>query len=444
MLGAGLVLLACAGGSSLVEEPSGARDTRPGTAVDDSAGADGPGDADNGTATVDGDVEAAPGVPLRLLMYYEGICALYDDSGLRCWRRARATSGQDVITWEERFEVVAPEDTCAGDCRGGTWYRANDPFHVDHAGGYTWLLSPERVADGFPPGVQPVRPGCWLDSANLYACRSSYNPHYGEVFSVPTLDIVDQSIEFPGIPYASMGAFFVHGDEVLYANPIVELTDPPRTDVFYGHISDLAALHLARGGSHAKRYISCSCSVGGELMAPEPDCPPKEESCPTIWLHGNMLGVPGTYSACAQLTTGALQCFDLTQWWEELQKQREEARPPAEPGPAIEYFRHDGSAVGEVTKLAIGARHGCWLDPDHTVWCFGANDLGQLGQNTNDDELHTYAVAVPVQGEVVDIEALSDLTCALAVDGTVTCWGKTLFLLYPTPPFELSSIGAGD
>ncbi|MGB2762761.1 MAG: hypothetical protein WBC21_04510 [Minisyncoccales bacterium] len=89
--------------------------------------------------------------------------------------------------------------------------------------------------------------------------------------------------------------------------------------------------------------------------------------------------------------------------------------------------------VGNLTNIsAIGAQwaNTCALKNDGTVYCWGDNDSGQLGDGT------TTHRRVPVQvkgvggvGNLTNISAVStassggDYNCALKNDGTVYCWG---------------------
>jgi alpha-tubulin suppressor-like RCC1 family protein len=57
------------------------------------------------------------------------------------------------------------------------------------------------------------------------------------------------------------------------------------------------------------------------------------------------------------------------------------------------------------------------------VVCWGANDLGQLGDGTKTDRPKPTAVSGLTPGATIAVAAGLDHTCALSVDGTVACWG---------------------
>jgi len=74
-----------------------------------------------------------------------------------------------------------------------------------------------------------------------------------------------------------------------------------------------------------------------------------------------------------------------------------------------------------VVSVAAGCSHTCALKSDGTVWCWGYNGEGELGDNTTTDRY------TPVQvvnlTNVVSVAAGCSHTCALKSDGTVWCWG---------------------
>ena len=49
--------------------------------------------------------------------------------------------------------------------------------------------------------------------------------------------------------------------------------------------------------------------------------------------------------------------------------------------------------LGNVAAVAPGARHACALKKDGTVWCWGKNDRGQLGDGTKNDSAYPVKVA---------------------------------------------------
>jgi alpha-tubulin suppressor-like RCC1 family protein len=82
-----------------------------------------------------------------------------------------------------------------------------------------------------------------------------------------------------------------------------------------------------------------------------------------------------------------------------------------------------------VIQLSSGIGHACALKMDGTVMCWGANNYGQLGAKSKDTCL---AQAIPcsltpltVTGltSVVEIDAGGSHTCARKMDGSVWCWG---------------------
>ena len=80
-----------------------------------------------------------------------------------------------------------------------------------------------------------------------------------------------------------------------------------------------------------------------------------------------------------------------------------------------------------VVDVAHGRRHGCAVEADGTVWCWGDNGSGQLGNGTQNSSLTPVQVAMAQGGPLTDatrVSAGKDHTCALRSDGTVWCWGS--------------------
>jgi alpha-tubulin suppressor-like RCC1 family protein len=83
-------------------------------------------------------------------------------------------------------------------------------------------------------------------------------------------------------------------------------------------------------------------------------------------------------------------------------------------------------ASEQVVQLALGARHACVRAQDGSVWCWGANDQGQLGV-TGVSRTAPVRVSGGESGalltDVVDLTAGDDFTCARFASGAIRCWG---------------------
>lgn len=76
-----------------------------------------------------------------------------------------------------------------------------------------------------------------------------------------------------------------------------------------------------------------------------------------------------------------------------------------------------------VIAMAAGELHVCALLGDSTVTCWGANDYGQLGNGTTASVIAQTPRWVPGIHDGMSIAAGDDHTCVLRKDGTVWCWG---------------------
>ena len=77
------------------------------------------------------------------------------------------------------------------------------------------------------------------------------------------------------------------------------------------------------------------------------------------------------------------------------------------------------------TQVATGNSDTCALRSDHTVWCWGDNSSGQLGDGSTTERHQPVRVAGLATAN--QIAARSSQTCALLVDGTVSCWGNNFY-----------------
>jgi Regulator of chromosome condensation (RCC1) repeat len=91
-------------------------------------------------------------------------------------------------------------------------------------------------------------------------------------------------------------------------------------------------------------------------------------------------------------------------------------------GPAAKDRLSRIQELNDVIDFAKGAEHACTLRSDRSVWCWGDNASGQLGDGT----LQKRTVPVQVFGlrGAVQIDAGDAHTCALLSTGVIRCWGS--------------------
>ena len=105
----------------------------------------------------------------------------------------------------------------------------------------------------------------------------------------------------------------------------------------------------------------------------------------------------------------------------------------------------------EVRAIAARGRHACALDEAGTVWCWGANDNGQLGDGTAVDR--PTPVAVPGLSDVIAVATGRGHTCAATRNRGLRCWGddaagQIAGTASPTEPvpivLQATAVAAGD
>jgi alpha-tubulin suppressor-like RCC1 family protein len=79
-------------------------------------------------------------------------------------------------------------------------------------------------------------------------------------------------------------------------------------------------------------------------------------------------------------------------------------------------------AESSAPDVAVGYAHACARKADGTLWCWGANDSGQLGDGTITGRLAPARVTA-LGGGVAEVSAGDLFTCARKTDGTLWCWG---------------------
>jgi alpha-tubulin suppressor-like RCC1 family protein len=83
---------------------------------------------------------------------------------------------------------------------------------------------------------------------------------------------------------------------------------------------------------------------------------------------------------------------------------------------------------GAASTVSVGLDHGCYTDDRGGVWCWGYNTSGQLGDGSRVYRQHPVAAALPAEARPIEVRAGRFHTCARAPgDQTIWCWGDNTF-----------------
>lgn len=82
-------------------------------------------------------------------------------------------------------------------------------------------------------------------------------------------------------------------------------------------------------------------------------------------------------------------------------------------------------SIANVTQLALGGFHSCARKTDGSLWCWGADEYGALGDGkSGPNTFQTSPIPVVALGtDVVSVSTGSATTCAVKTDATLWCWG---------------------
>ncbi|MBU1240568.1 RCC1 repeat-containing protein, partial [Myxococcota bacterium] len=133
---------------------------------------------------------------------------------------------------------------------------------------------------------------------------------------------------------------------------------------------------------------------------------------------GSTVELAAGYShTCALKTDGSVWC-----WGSNYAGQLGDGTTVANPLPA----QVTGLGPGTALSIGAGSAFTCVIKTDHSVWCWGSNSSGQLGDGSNDSSSVPVAVAVqPAMGsEVVQLSCGTGFNCIIDNEDGVWCWGN--------------------
>lgn len=83
------------------------------------------------------------------------------------------------------------------------------------------------------------------------------------------------------------------------------------------------------------------------------------------------------------------------------------------------------SGGGAWVKISAGDDHACGIKVDGTLWCWGRNFNGQLGDSTT--TMRSVPAEVSGGGQWKDVSAGATFTCGIKTDDTLWCWGGDFY-----------------
>ncbi len=156
--------------------------------------------------------------------------------------------------------------------------------------------------------------------------------------------------------------------------------------------------------------------------------------------------VAGGQHSCALRDDDTLWCWGLNLTGQIGNGEDTAGLPSGELGVADPF-----EVPGSWTAVAAGTRHTCALDDGGALWCWGGNDSGAAGQNIDGAEVVLSPAQVGAQTDWEQLGLGSDASCATKTDGRLFCWGSRAYgmvgdgvIAAQSPTAQPVQVGADD
>ncbi len=131
------------------------------------------------------------------------------------------------------------------------------------------------------------------------------------------------------------------------------------------------------------------------------------------------------YHTCA-LVSGSVYCWGQNDYGQLGNNSTTDSSRP------VQVRVSTNAYLTNVTQISAGGGHTCAVRSDTSVWCWGYNAFGQVGDNTTTTP-RRMAVQVHINNSnthlsgAVEVAAGHNHSCARLSDGTVRCWGYNAY-----------------